>query len=91
LSSARTCHDCGAAYRGSQTAGGHCTACHQSFRSQGAFDKHRTGAGDERRCRAGDELAERGMIIDDIGQWRYPPPEDGAWLQQRKGPAGGES
>lgn len=37
------CRQCGAAYGGSQASGGHCTGgCHRSFRSQGAFDKHRT-------------------------------------------------
>ncbi len=45
------CPDCGATYSGAQRSGGHCRdGCHRTFRSQSAFDAHRTGPYSNRSC-----------------------------------------
>jgi len=43
-----TCPGCGARYTG--TGGGHCMACHRTFTSVAAADRHRVGGYDDRRC-----------------------------------------
>jgi hypothetical protein len=75
------CDQCGRKFNGSDSGGGHCAACHQSFRSLGGFDKHRTGRyqPNERRCLTPDEMTARGWVQGDSGMWRMPPPKNSPW------------
>lgn len=78
------CPDCGRDFNGSDASGGHCMSCHESFRSLGGFDKHRTGRFEpnERRCRTPDEMRARGWTVDDNHTWRMAAPKTSPW---RKG------
>ncbi len=71
-----TCR-CGARWFGLSIS--HCSLCHLTFTSVGAFDEHR-----DRRagvCRTEAELTERGMAPNARGHWRHPRPDDWAGLQ----------
>ncbi len=71
------CPKCRLGWSGLSTA--HCTACHRTFTTIGAFDRHRTGshAKDTRSCLAPDTV---GLV--DAGRlypcWGYAPTEGGA-------------
>ena len=70
---------CDAWWTGLSTA--HCSACHQTFTTVGAFDKHRTGkhADDTRYCLSPDSV---GLV--DAGRsypcWAHP----GSWRAPRQ-------
>lgn len=64
------------------TSRGHCSACHQFFNSDSAFDRHRTGLFEgesnkfgqtqitgPRRCMTTDEMLARGMVLNESGFW----------------------
>jgi len=62
-----TCGDCGKTYG---NGGGHCTECHESFNSDTAFDRHRTGDFDTgRRCMTSEEMTGKGMSLNAKGWW----------------------
>lgn len=67
-----TCH-CGAEWGGFRTS--HCTACHQTFNSDAAGDKHRVGehhlstGPNRRRCRTEAEMLDLGMSRNERGHW----------------------
>lgn len=62
-----TCGHCGKGYG---NGGGHCTGCHESFNSDTAFDKHRTGDYDTgRRCMTADEMTAKGMSKNSKDWW----------------------
>lgn len=61
-----TCTTCNRTYG---NGGGHCTGCHESFNSDGAFDKHRTQGGDTRRCLTATEMTDKGMLLNAKGWW----------------------
>ena len=42
----------------------HCSGCHKHFKSEYAFNKHRTGAGRFRRCMKTVEMDQAGMLLD---------------------------
>lgn len=47
-----------------------CQGCKLYFRSNSAFDKHRTGHhGVDRRCRTPDEMRAAGMHLNEEGWW----------------------
>ena len=47
-----------------------CPSCQLYFRSNTAFDKHRTGQhGVDRRCRTTEEMTEVGMHLNKEGWW----------------------
>lgn len=52
---------------------GHCSACHEYFNSDAAFDKHRVGRPDDpknpRRCLSVSEMVKAGMGLNDAGFW----------------------
>lgn len=78
--SRETCPTCGRTHGTSDRSGGHCSACHLSFRSQSAFDKHRTGPYDgQRRCLTPDEMEGKGWSLDDKGDWRMKAPTSTWW------------
>lgn len=47
----------------------HCGACHLTFNSVAAFDKHRTGDIPRRRCMTVVEMEAAGMTTNDAGRW----------------------
>lgn len=64
-----TCRDCGRSYPGGER-GGHCTVCHESFRSDHLFDRHRVGRHEpagQRRCLTETEMQARGWVRRDHG------------------------
>ena len=79
------CPDCGQRYSGSDRSGGHCRGrfggCCQSFRSNYAASKHRTGPHQDgqRRCFTEDELLPKGWSKDEQGAWRTAPPGAAVW------------
>lgn len=52
---------------------GHCSACHHDFRSDRAFDMHRTGPASDRRCMTVDEMLVAGMALNDKFMWVTEP------------------
>jgi uncharacterized C2H2 Zn-finger protein len=44
------CPDCGTTWRQSGNRTGHCSACHRTFTSAGAFDRHRRDSDTGRTC-----------------------------------------
>lgn len=60
------CRDCARAYG---NGGGHCTACHQSFKSDTAFDKHRVTRDNARRCLDAHEMLAEGMARSPQTRW----------------------
>ena len=53
-----------------------CSACLKYFKTDSAFDKHRTGSYPDRRCLTDDELAAAGWSISIEGYWRKPAPKN---------------
>ena len=48
----------------------HCSGCHQHFKSDSAFDKHRFGLDEKRRCLTSEEMISRKMVyIPEKGYW----------------------
>jgi hypothetical protein len=47
----------------------HCTACHLTFGSVYAFDKHRPGKAFPIRCLTADALTARGWVRNAAGRW----------------------
>jgi hypothetical protein len=68
-----TCQKCGTTWGGLSPE--HCKACHQTFTSTAAGDKHRTGkhdirtGPDSRRCRTAEEMELKGMTRNRRGHW----------------------
>lgn len=83
-----TCPDCGQGYSGADRSGGHCRGggyggCCQSFASNYAGEKHRTGRYDaQRRCLTPDELTAKGWTQDESGAWRTPAPANNPWKKE---------
>ena len=79
------CDVCGALFGPADT--GHCSGgkwggCCQSFASNHAFDKHRTGRYEpnQRRCLTPDELLAKGWAkTGAYDSWRTPPPANNPW------------
>ena len=47
-----------------------CAGCGEYFKSNYAFDKHRTGKhGVDRRCRTKEEMLAKGMGVNHFGYW----------------------
>lgn len=66
------CVDCGKPYPSGER-GGHCTLCCESFRSDGAFEKHRTGKAGAKTCLP---LADTDLEQDARGYWHLPASGD---------------
>lgn len=52
-----------------------CRACGAVFQSARAFEAHRVGPWSERRCLPTPRMAERGLVLDPRGFWRWPKRE----------------
>ena len=68
-----TCPACHATWPVSERTG-HCRGCCQTFGSNTAADKHRTGPHNARYCK---DPAAIGMHLDDAGIWRLPQTDEG--------------
>lgn len=56
--------------------------CGRYFQSVRAFDRHRDGPWDKRRCCTTPRMAERGLVLDPRGFWRFPKRQYGAPLAE---------
>lgn len=57
-----------------------CPTCKKYFNSNGAFDKHRTGAhGVDRRCMTTEEMIDAGMVLGSDDFWRGSAMPEGAY------------
>jgi len=63
-----TCRGCTARWHGTRRA--HCAACHHTFSSVTAFDRHRTPDGDHGQCLDPATLA---ALVYRHGAWSWPP------------------
>lgn len=52
-----------------------CRSCGVYFQSVRAFEAHRVGPWDKRRCLTTPRMAERGLVLDPKGFWRWPKRE----------------
>jgi hypothetical protein len=83
-----TCPDCGQAYSGADSSGGHHRGgkyggCCQSFRSNTTASAHFVPVGDGKmRCATPDEMRERGWNRDEYGVWRAAPPAVNPWKKE---------
>ena len=82
------CHWCGQVFGPDDT--GHCTGgefggCCQTFASNHAFDRHRTGRYDgERRCLTTDEMTAKGWTQSgQYNAWRTPAPATDPWKDKK--------
>lgn len=69
-SSILVCRRCLRPY--SPKGGGHCGGCHETFRSDSAFDKHRVGPFTDRRCLTPAEMETAGWRDTERGWTPYP-------------------
>lgn len=85
-----TCPHCGDVYGPDDT--GHCTGgrfdgCCETFASNHAFDRHRTGKYDppSRRCLTVQELEAKGWTrTGKYNAWRTPAPNNNPWKKDQK-------
>jgi hypothetical protein len=81
-----TCNGCDSFWTGLNS--GHCSACHRSFTSVSAFDKHRSGSHTDRRYCL--DPATVGLVPADKPWpgWSWPA---GGWIGPMRPPPHGES
>lgn len=71
-----TCRGCDAQWFGTRRA--HCSACHLTFSSVSAFDRHRTPDGDHGHCLDPNTLTGASVLVHRNGVWSWPPMPDSA-------------
>lgn len=69
-----TCRGCASRWSGTQRA--HCSACHLTFSSASAFDRHRTPDGEHGHCLDPITLTGSSLLVRRNGVWSWPPMPD---------------